>query len=72
MTAMISDSSPGARGTVMPWPQSADGEVMQGPEEKKVGSGMLRRAQRGAQWGRQAIEPAEPHHLAGVSGMRRC
>ena len=65
MTAMISDSSPGARGTVMPWPQSADGEVMQAPEEKKVNSGTLRRAGRGAQWSRQAIEPAEPYHRAG-------
>ena len=30
MTAMISDSSPGARGTVTPRPRFADGEVMHG------------------------------------------
>jgi len=65
MTVMIRDSSPGARGTVMPWPRSADGDVLQGPAEKKVGSGMPRRAQRGARWSRHAIEPAEPHHRAG-------
>jgi len=63
MTAMISDSSPGARGTVTPRPRFADGEVMHGREaEHTVVPGMPRRAQRRAQRSRQAIEPAEPHH----------
>jgi hypothetical protein len=63
MTAMIGDSSPGASGTVMAWPRSADGEVVHGrAAEHTVVPGVLRRAQHRAQWSRQAIELAEPHH----------
>jgi ATP/maltotriose-dependent transcriptional regulator MalT len=63
MTAMIGDSTPGARMTMTPWPRCVGGEVMQGREaKKKVVPGKLRRAQRGAQRSRRVIEPAEPHH----------
>jgi len=62
MTAMINDSSPGARGTVTPWPRSVGGKAMQEREAKKeVASGLPRCAQPGAQRSGQAIEPAEPH-----------
>ena len=49
MTAMISDSSPGARRTMTPRMRSADGEVMRGREaEQKIIGDLLRCARRGA------------------------
>jgi predicted ATPase len=49
MTAMISDSSPGARTTMTPRMRSAGGEVMRGREaEQKIVRDLLQRAQRGA------------------------
>src|SRR5258708_3111100 len=49
MTAMISDSTPGARMTMTPRMRSVGGEVMRGREaEQKVVRDLLRRAQRGA------------------------
>jgi DNA-binding CsgD family transcriptional regulator len=49
MTAMISDSSPGARGRVRPRERSAGREVVRGREaEQKMIRDLLRRAQRGA------------------------
>jgi predicted ATPase len=49
MTAMISDSSPGARGRVTPRERSAGREVVRGREaEQKMIRDLLRRAQRGA------------------------
>jgi DNA-binding CsgD family transcriptional regulator len=62
MTAMISDSSPGARGTVTRGPWRVGGEVMVAGEAKKVVTGKLRRARREAQWSRQVIEPAASNH----------
>jgi DNA-binding CsgD family transcriptional regulator/tetratricopeptide (TPR) repeat protein len=48
MTAMINDSSPGARGQVPPQVRSAGDEVMRGPEaERHIVRGLLRRALRG-------------------------
>jgi len=49
MTAVISDSSPGARTTMTPRMRSAGGEVARGREaEQKIVRDLLRRAQRGA------------------------
>ena len=49
MTAMISDSSPRARGRMTPRERSAGGEVVRGREaEQKIVRDLLRRAQRGA------------------------
>ncbi len=49
MTAMISDSSPGARGRMTPRERPAGGEVVRGHEaEQKMIRDLLRRAQRGA------------------------
>jgi DNA-binding NarL/FixJ family response regulator len=49
MTAMISDSSPGARTTMTPRMRSVGGEVMRGREaEQKIVRDLLQRAQRGA------------------------
>jgi DNA-binding CsgD family transcriptional regulator len=49
MTALISDSSPGARRTMTPRMRSASGEVMRGREaEQKIVRDLLRRARRGA------------------------
>src|SRR5580693_2607363 len=49
MTAMIGDSSQGARGRMTPAEQSAGGEVVRGHEaEQKMIRDLLRRAQRGA------------------------
>jgi MoxR-like ATPase len=49
MTAMISDSSPGARGRITPWERSAGREIVRSREaEQKVIRDLLRRAQRGA------------------------
>jgi DNA-binding CsgD family transcriptional regulator len=49
MTAMISDSSPGARGRMTPGERSVGGEVVRGREaEQKMIRDLLRRAQRGA------------------------
>jgi DNA-binding NarL/FixJ family response regulator len=49
MTAMISDSSPGARGRMTPRERSAGREVVRGREaEQKVIRDLLRRARRGA------------------------
>jgi len=63
MTAMINDSSPGARGTVPPWLRSAGRTATQEREAKKeVASGWPRCARPGAQRSGQAIEPAGPHH----------
>jgi DNA-binding CsgD family transcriptional regulator len=53
MTAMIDDSWSGAPETVVPWPRSVGGAVTHAGEAK-------RRAHRGAQRSRQAIELAEP------------
>src|SRR5260370_10454402 len=48
MTAMISDSSPGARGQVPSQVRSVGNEVMRGLNtERQVICGLLRRAQRG-------------------------
>jgi DNA-binding CsgD family transcriptional regulator len=48
MTAMINDSSPGARGQVPSQVRSAGDEVMRGRDaERRVVRGLLRRAQRG-------------------------
>src|SRR5260370_30913669 len=48
MTAMISDSSPGARGQVPSQVRSVGNEVMRGLNtERQVIRGLLRRAQRG-------------------------
>ncbi len=48
MTAMISDSSPEARGQVLPQVHPADDGVMRGRDaERQVVRGLLRRAQRG-------------------------
>jgi DNA-binding CsgD family transcriptional regulator len=55
MTATIGDSWSGASETVVPWPRPVGGAVMHGGEAQ-------RRAHRGAQRSRQAIELAEPHH----------
>src|SRR5258708_38890886 len=49
MTAMISDSTPGARMTMTPRMRSVGGEVMRGREaEEKIVRDLGRRAQRGA------------------------
>src|SRR5260370_11163706 len=48
VTAMISDSSPEARGQVLPQVHPADDGVMRGRDaERQVVRGLLRRAQRG-------------------------
>src|SRR5260370_28811534 len=48
MTAMISDSTPGARMTMTPRMRSVGGEVMRGREaEQKIVRDLLRRAKRG-------------------------
>jgi DNA-binding NarL/FixJ family response regulator len=49
MTALMSDSLPGARGKAAPWPRYAGDEVMCGREpERRIVRDLLRRAQQGA------------------------
>ena len=62
---MLSDSSPGARETVTPWPRFPDGEMMHGREAKhNVSPRRLRLAQRGAPWSTQGAGLAESHHMS--------